>query len=202
MAARQRQRSVDAHIPVSLRDPLLKMSAGIPFKGNQPTVFLGIVNEEYTEEVWDRHAERLAKLFRFDKSSIIRVKVESLQVKGDRVVDAEKLGLEIAQAIDDINDRDAKEISVVCLGRSGSLALDKAVVALLRGWKASSQERDVQFVSLGESSDHHYLNFCKGLCMKQLCRSIQFYNTMDYDISGYLDLDRQTNEDSSNYSLR
>ena len=87
----------DAHIPVSLRDPVLELSSALPYIGDLPTVFVGIVDEAYTEEMWKRHAERISSLFQItDPNMVCEIKIRSL---GDNTIDGSQLGKDMTAAI-------------------------------------------------------------------------------------------------------
>jgi len=178
----------DAHIPVSLRDPVLKMSADSAIIGNIPTIFVGVVDEQYTDAMWTKHAERLSHLFGIDDPTCIaEIKVKN---RGPRTIDGEQLGRDMTAAINVMNSLEASAIRIVGMGIHSALGVHDALESLVRGWNLPWEQKMVQFVALGDSREGDYLNFCKALCLKKLCGSIQFYKTMDYNNFGFLDLNR------------
>jgi hypothetical protein len=178
---------LDAHIPTALRDPLLVMSFAEPTIGNIPTIFVGIVHDEYTNEMWDRHKTRIAKLFGIsDQNCVGDIKVQSLD---GNVVDSDRLGQDMSSAIDAVNASQTRHLRIVGLGVGSSLAVTEALESLICGWSVPTLEKEVQFIALGESAGCHYLNFCRGLCLKKMCKCIHYYNTMDYNAFGFLRLD-------------
>jgi len=177
----------DAHIPTTLRDPLLVMSFADTTTGNISTIFVGIVDNSYTTQMWDRHKLRIANLFNItDQNCIGDVQVHSLN---GNTVDAQRLGQDMSTAIDAVNRSQIKVLRIVGLGVGSSLAVTEALESLICGWGIPSSEKEVQFVALGESKGCHYLNFCKSLCLKKTCKCIHYYNTMDYNAFGFLRLD-------------
>lgn len=65
----------DAHIPESLRDPVLVFASEPASVGPIPTVFVCIVDEDYTEDMWKRHSNRLANLFCMNITDALQIKV-------------------------------------------------------------------------------------------------------------------------------
>jgi len=179
----------DAHIPTTLRDPLLVMSFADTSTGNIPTIFVGIVDNMYTNEMWTRHKSRIVHLFNItDQNCIGDVQVHSL---AGNLVDGERLGQDMSAAIDEVNRTQTRVLRIVGLGIGSSLAVTEALESLICGWAIPFSEKEVQFVALGESPGCHYLNFCKSLCLKRTCKCIHYYNTMDYNAFGFLRLDIQ-----------
>jgi len=185
--SRQDEGNQDAHIPVSLRDPVLEMSAQVAYTGDLLTVFIGIVNNVYTEQMWSSHAQSLAALFGIAQPFIIEIKVRAK--KGEMMVDDVQLGVDVTAAIEAINSTQVDKIRIVGMGISSAPAMNMALESLVRGWKIPWDQKKVQFVALGESAERSYLHFCKMLCLKKLCVGIQFYMTMDYNLFGFLDVD-------------
>jgi len=178
----------NAHIPVSLRAPLLRMSAENAITGNIITIFIGVVDEQYTDNMWEMHFRRLSNLFHIDDPHCFAViKVKN---RGQDEIDAGQLGLDMSAAIDVINANVVQAIRIVGMGNRGAIGVHKAMEALVRGWNLPWDQKIVQFVALGDSQDHVYLMLCQNLCLGQICASVQFYNTMNYDNFGFLDLSR------------
>jgi hypothetical protein len=186
MESSRMQLGHDAHIPAALKGPLLLMSASPAIVGNIPTIFVGIVDDHYTDEMWRNHATRLANLFGItDQTCTAPIKVVS-EPADSTVVDAGRLAQDITYAMQVINQLQTKTIRIVGMGIGSSLAVTEALESLIRGWEIPPEEKNVQFIALGESTHFHYLNLCKSIVMKQMCHQLQYYNTMDYNVFGYL----------------
>lgn len=172
------------HVPISLRAPCVTMSWSDPLTGNQASIFVGIVDDTYTNEMWNRDVTRLRTLFGItDDSSVGELMVASI---ANKMVDSEKLKSDMFSAMELINRSQIQQLRIVGLGVGSSPAVTDALESLLRGWNTPEDCRHVQFIALGESADYHYLNFCKSLSLKKLCKSLQYYNTMDYNDYGFL----------------
>jgi len=144
------------------------------------------VDEQYTPDMWKKHVERISRLFRIDDPTCIAEIMAKAQ--GQNRIDGEQLGRQMTSAIDVINTLGVGTIRLVGLGVHGAVALHQALESLIRGWDTVPwSQKAVQFVALGDSEDSVYLNFCKALCLKQLCGSVQFYKTMDYNDYGFLE---------------
>ena len=168
------------------------MSASPTVRGNQPTIFVGIVDKNYTEEMWNIHMNRLADLFEItDPSMICQIKVGSL---ASHFVDGENLHQQIMTAKRAVNQINVTLLRIVGLGIGSSESVTQALESFVREWNIPSNKKEVQFVALGESIDCHYLNFCKSLVLKQRCQTLQYYNTMDFDEHGYFRSNRTGNE--------
>jgi hypothetical protein len=178
-----------AHIPVSLRDPVLTMMTDTAFVGNIPTIFVGIVDQDYTESMWTNHSGRISHLFGIDQPQFVReIKVRN---RGENQIDAKQLELDVNAAIELLNINVVPTIRIVGLGIHGASAVYEELESLVRGWNLSWEEKKVQFVALGDSQESVYLNFCKAVCLKKICRTIQFYSTMDYNRFGFLELENK-----------
>ena len=185
---------LDAHIPLSLRGPVLKLSSEPAHVGDLPSVFIGIVDDDYTEEMWNRHLGQISSLFNI--SNALQIKVRN---RGN-MVDGKQLGQEMTRVIDEVNGTHGM-IRIVGMGMHSALAVYQAVESLVRGWDLPWEEKTVQFVALGDSAKRDYLNLCKQMCLNSLCASIQFYTTMDYNDFGFLDLARTNPENMSHEKL-
>lgn len=175
----------EAHIPVSLRDPVLRMSAEDAIIENIPTVFVGVVDKDYSDNMWKKHVDRMSHLFRIDANYVCEIKVKNL---GNSQIDAVQLGLDMTAAIDVMNSRVFQAIRIVGLGIHSAIAVHDALESLVRGWNLLPENKIVQFVALGDSKESDYLILCKALCLKKICGCVQFYTTMDYNNFGFLDL--------------
>ena len=179
-----------AHIATALRDPLVTLSIEIPWTGNLPTVIVGIVNEHYLDDEWERHKQRMMALFKAtDPSFILEIKSKSTGF-GSNVLDGPKLGEDTATAIQIINCLETNHLRIISLGPGGSHGLFDSIESVIRGWEKPVNEKHIQFIAFGESSNYDQLNFCKGVCLKQFCGNLQFYSTMDFTSYGYFDISK------------
>ena len=178
-----------ANIPVNLLDPLLVMSWEDAFRGILPTIFVGIVDDNYTDDMFEEHANRFKKLFAVNPATTASVKIIGIQRAGKNVVDDSALAEAVKTAMHVLNHLETKVIRIVGLGRGSAVVVGQSLEYLIRAWNIDPSEKQIQFVALGESEDFHYLNFCKGLCLKKICKTIQFYCTRYYNIFGCLEED-------------
>lgn len=179
-------KSAEAHIPFTLRDSVLMLSSTQAYVGNLPTIFVGIVDEDYPEAMWMKHATRLSRLFNFEMDFAYDIKVNGA---GSQTIDAEQMGQDMSNAIDLINNtmqqHNFESIRIIGMGVHSATGVHDALESLVKGWNLQWDKKKVQFVALGDSMQSSYLNFCKALCLKKICAAVQFYKTMDYDQFGY-----------------
>jgi len=175
------------HIPTNIQDPSILISALPTVLGPWPTIFVGIVNSRYTDEMWNNHKEQIVNLFGISGPNA----TYDIRIQGsDTQVDADNLRRDMAAAANVVNANPINGLRIVGLGVGTAISVTQSLETLIRSWQRPAAEKEVQFVALGESSDGHYLQFCKNLCLKQVCKSIQYYCTQDYDKDGRLDVDR------------
>ena len=132
MLAKQVQILDLAHIPFSLQGPVLKMTSESAISGNLPTIFVGIVDEQYTEGTWKKHVARISQLFRIDNSSYIGEIMA--KARGQNRIDGEELARQMTNAIDVINTFGVDTIRLAGLGVHGAIALHQSIESLIRGW--------------------------------------------------------------------
>lgn len=198
MATSGDMQRTSAHIPMAIQGPLLSMTFEEPIKGDQPTIFVGVTDASYTQSMWDDHKKQFSNLFSIKSSDCIReMKVEC----PGRIIDQTPLLKTMTEITAFINQKKSFMLRIVGLGVGSGEIITDALEALIKQWDIPLDEKHVQFVSLGESVDYHYLNFCRGLCMKQVCKRLQYYNTMDYNSFGYLRLQSRSTDHTSE-SLR
>lgn len=179
----------DAHIPLALQSPALVITAEPTQVSRMPTFFVGIVDSDYPEGHWRDHCDRIKRLFEITDASLsAEIKVMN---RGNQTVDDQQLALDIRRALECINGESFDRMRIVRLGIGGSIVVDVALESLIRGWNIPWTNKNVQIVAVGESHDNHYMNFCKMLRLKELCHSVQYYNTMDYNVFGYVDSNHQ-----------
>jgi len=157
--------------------------------GDHSTIFVGVVNANYTEAIWNDHKEQLSKLFGI--TSLDCIKEMKLECPGP-IMEPGLVLSRMTEITAFINEKKSTMLRIVGLGVGSSEVITDALEALIRQWDIPLDQKHVQFVSLGETEDYHYLNFCRELCMKQVCKNLQYYNTMDYNPFGYLCVNRST----------
>ena len=165
------------HIPAQLTDPVIVMNFGNPSTGNISTIFFGMVDALYTDEVWGRDRSRIAHLFGItDQDCSVDIKVH----------DEDQLVPVVRTAIDKLNQLPQFTVlRIVAIGANKPTFAD-AMKTLIHGWAIPSANKQIQFVAVGESPDFFYLNFCRDLCLRKICQSLEYYNTMDYNQFGVL----------------
>ena len=183
----------DAHIPLVLIDPAIEITPAPIFSGEMPTIFVGIVDKAYTDAMWNNHALRIAKLFKFDSNQCIHF--QAFPGRQENQIDSALLETRVVESIELINKVKPVQLRIVGLGIHGSFAVVQALESIIRAWDAPFDNKKVQFIALGDSLYGDYFKFCKNVCLKRLCCGVQFYSTMDYNEHGCLDLDRQFVQD-------
>jgi len=172
----------EAHIPASLEDPVLLMTSLTANTGYLPTVFIGVVDtDNYTEEMWKSHATRLSKVFNV-VNGYIEIKVGTQEKK----VAGVKLAEDIKEAIIVLNNADVDTIRIVGMGYIGAISVLQAIESLVHTWNKPWDQKNVQFIALGDTANSDWLKLCKNMCLKQICRSVAFYLTKDYNSYGRL----------------
>ena len=173
-----------AHIPTTLREPTLTLGVESAWTGNFPTFCFGIVDQNYTEVAWKTDKQNILTLFGVsDPAFVFDVKGRGFGV-GRRQIDGQRLADETTRAKQIINESNSRKMRIVSLGRASAVSMFEAKESLVRGWLIQTIEKQLQYLTSGDSKHCANLNFCKALCLKQLCKRIQFYNTMDYNQYG------------------
>jgi len=171
-------------IPSMLRAPALEMTAGAAVTGNMPTFFVGLVDETYTDETWIHHRQQIQKLFNISDAVIAEIKI----IQYGKFHNTEQFAKDVDQAVKIMNSlMPATTIRIVGLGNGTRTFVTDALAAFVKDWNVSPDQKHIQFITVGDSSDCHFLEFCKDLCLKQSCKTVQFYNIYDYNVLGYLD---------------
>jgi len=171
-------------IPVALNDPGLTMCFRDVHTGNLPTIFVGVVDEHYPEARWIEDFDRIIKLFDITDSRVGGIKITPEQ-DGAKIDDAKFLR-EVTEAIAVINKTPDKKIRIVGLGVAGSKRIYETLEHLIKGWKVPVDQKQIQFVAVGDYANYASLKFCKLLCLKKVCAAVEVYNTDDYNDFGYL----------------
>jgi hypothetical protein len=172
-------------IPVALNDPGLTMCFRDVHTGNLPTIFVGCMDEPYPEARWIEDVDRIIKLF--DITDLTRIGyIKITPERNGAKIDEAKLLRAVTEAIAVINKTTDKKIRIVGLGVRGAKRVYEALEHLVRGWKVPVDQKEIQFVAVGEYDNYASLKFCKVLCLKKLCAAVEVYNTKDYNDFGYL----------------
>jgi len=184
----QPQRALQVCIPTMLQAPVLSMTSVNPatVTGEIPTIFVGMVDGMYSEETWNMDMEQIRRIFQIYSSTsgerIVQIKI----LKTGNLLNTQEFGNSMLQATSRINQLNAKAIRIVGLGYATTSFVSDALATLIKSWDIPAVEKQVQFITLGDSPDCHHLNFCKELCLKQQCKTLQYYSVSDYDIFGNL----------------
>src|SRR5277367_5517396 len=95
--------------------------------------------------------KRLANLFNItDPTCMTEIKIGS---RGEREVDSGRLLEQMAEAMKMINQLKPKQLRIIGLGRGSAVIVTDSLEYLIRKWEMPLEEKHVQFISLGESSD-------------------------------------------------
>jgi len=172
-----------AHIPSHARYPTLQMTAAIPLLGNHPTIFVGLLDDtRFTNDKWNIDVRRVADSFQIsDTNNFLQIKI-ARAAPGE--VDAHFLDEEFRKAMQAVNRADMQFLRIVPMGIEWNEALFKYLELLIRQWNIPFINKQVQYVVSGDTADYQHFNFCKGLCMQEICHSLQYYHTLDYDQDG------------------
>jgi len=178
------------HIPLKIRDCATKFQqVAIDVKENLGTIFIGILDEQCTDAHWNDNLMRVRQLLEIPDDRFTEVKVPSMRTNKQRV-DYRRCGEETTKALEMINrgvtEFQVRKIRIVRMGTSHSDAMTEAVESLIRGWDIPANEKMIQFISLGDTGMAHWLKFCRSLVLHQFCKEVEFYDTMDYSIYGFV----------------
>lgn len=190
-----------AHIPLKIRDKAIVLSSADVWSGSTigidglqkiPTIFLGIVNEAYPEAIWEDNLKRFKQLFHLEDNYCGQIKICPLPSDKEKI-DFYKLSTDVSRAIDILNKTpNLYGMRFVRIGVGHSPLMNDAAESLLKGWNVPFERKIMQFVSLGDSENNHWLTFAHSLCLRQICYTVQFYNTMDYNVHGFLDVESKS----------
>jgi len=181
METRQKQ----VCIPTVIQAPVLTMStvSHAIVTVDIPTIFVGLVDDEYTEDTWHNDTQQIGRIFQISgEQTIAQIKIK----KAGAFINTQEFGSEVSSAGSRMNQLKPTAIRIVGLGFATSSFVADALSALIDSWQIPSNEKHVQFITLGDSPDCHNLNFCKDLCLRGSCKTLQYFNVSDYDIFGNL----------------
>jgi hypothetical protein len=168
-----------------LNAPALEISSAVTTKDKMPSIFVGIVDNDYTEAHWQDHRDRIKNLFEITNDAYGEIKVRN---RGNQTVDRKQLTHEMQRALEIINAQHFIQMHIIRMGIGSSVAVDEALESLIRGWNFPPADKRIDFVALGESFEEDNLKFCNMLCSKKLCKKVYYFNIVikDYLTSYFL----------------
>ena len=188
------------HIPTALHDPLTLISWENPWSGNIPTIMIGIILEHFLEEDWESQRRRFSTLFNItDPSFIMEIKTRNVGF-GSNLLDGTQLKEETTVALHILNCLETTQLRIIHLGMASGPGLNESVESIIRGWNIPAANKQIQLITAGEAAGLFYFNFCKSLCLRRLCESVQYYNTMDFTNFGYFDSNHAARSDMASSS--
>jgi hypothetical protein len=168
-------------IPTMLKAPMLTMSASNPITQDIPTIFVGLVDNSYTDDNWNHDKQQIGRLFQIT-GLLMEIKV----TMAGEFYNIPEFGNQMSVATGQINQLQIQAIRIVALGFATRSFVTEALAELVRSWQISAVNKELQFITLGDSEDCHCLNFCKDLCLEGRCKLLHYFNVSDYDIFGNL----------------
>jgi len=170
--------------PSSVKGNVLKMTSTSLTIELLPTIIIGTISQAYDENMWEKDVSEVGKHFSLnpddDVANVLQIKMEPLSDDPEKLDSAKAIAL-IERALFHINT--GSRIRIVSVGISSTSFFFDAVSYLLKEWK--SEDKLVQFVTSGDTSEHTIFEFCKSLCLSGICKEIEFYNTTNYHPFGY-----------------
>jgi len=168
-----------------------------PRKKNLSTCFIGTIRQNYTFEMWRVDVDKWKDHFGAD---LVYYEIPLLPlVINNRALDA----LESSDAIDKIETAlhainvlpPNEMVRLVCLGTGHAHFLFEAIAYLLKEWREpsgsprSTESKQMQLVTSGDTKERDLSNFCQWLCISGACSFVEFYNTMTYHPFGFCSAD-------------
>jgi len=197
MEKRPRMQDGTGYIPMAIRAPGLKMSASsVKIDMDVPTIFIGVINKNYTEDMWETDAGKMCKLFSCAFNVACLMKIPSVS-EDELDIDSNSLDQTMERALQFINSKQVNCVRIVRIGSGASISINEALQSLIEGWnppppkKPEILQKTVIFVTCGDSKYCSTLQFCKTLCLLGKCNTLEYYDTLDYNSYGYLDYRRQ-----------
>jgi len=183
--------NIETSIPMRIRAPGLKMSpSSVQINMHVPTIFIGVIDNDYTAIMWNNDAGKMCKLFSCALDDAFILKLQS-EAEDEECVDSDVLNDSMEQALQYVNSKQAKCIRIVRIGAVNSTSIKDALQSLIEGWSQPPDQKDVIFVTCGDSYDFDTLRFCKTLCLTKKCNSLEYYDTLDYNSFGFFDQRKQ-----------
>lgn len=170
-----------ACIPTMLKAPMLTMSASIPVTQAMPTIFIGLVDDRYTDDNWNHDMKQIGMLFQ-----ITDQRIEIKVTMTGQFYNIQEFGNQMTVATGQMNQFKIQAIRIVALGFATRSFITDALAQLVRCWQLPAANKAIQFITIGDTEDCHCLNFCKDLCLEERCQTLSYINLDDYDIFGNL----------------
>lgn len=177
-------------IPPGLKSNVICMQSR-PLTGRAlPTIFVGTVRPNYVQTMWEMDVQKWRNCLS------IGLNQTQIQLQFLPLPDRPE-ALDVSDAIPKVEAAKATlrvlpnptPIRFVILGTGHSAFLHQAIEHLLREWCGPSGEprasKDVEFFIDGDSKSKYLLQFCKWLCISNICDNLTLVNTMDYHPFGY-----------------
>lgn len=179
-------------IPQRLRSKALFMYSEEPKMQMMPTVFIGTIRPNYTEEMWKIDVDKWKTHFETGKVTQIYGEMKLLPLpENSSILDSADAILKIHSVLPTINALPVREgIRVICLGTGYSSFLYDAISYLFKEWKepdgiTKRGYKHMEFITSGDTENRDLSDFCQWLCISDTCQSVAFYNTMMYHPFGY-----------------
>ena len=150
-----------------------------------PTIIIGTIAPAYTAEMYETDARKVGVHFDLDICDSCKVFPIRMQPEhgAPRALDTHDAIQQIKAAIKKINELPVDWIRIVRIGARGTEFFFDAVRYLIKEWNFPG-DKQVQFVTAGDTGDQEMFRFCKSLCLSKTCKEVEFYNTQDYDPFG------------------
>jgi hypothetical protein len=168
-------------IPIMLQTPVLTMSTSGPVPQAMHTIFVGIVDNTYTHEHWNHDMEQVERIF-----PRIDTRMEAKMTLVGQFHDIPEFGKQLDVAEGQLNQFNIQAIRIVALGFYTRSYVTEALAHIVRSWAVPAANKQVEFITMGDSEDSHCLNFCKDLCLERRCQTLRYMNLDDCDIFGSL----------------
>lgn len=180
-----------AFIPKQLKSPVIYLESR-DWKENQfPTLFVGSIAVNYTEEMWETDVKRWETFLHDDKSPSGKIKLQPI-ADSPQVLDSIDAIEKIEQARVVLKNYSIHSLRIVVIGMQHSDFLFDAIEYLLNEWKGPKEEKlieHVEFLTAGDTDKHKIERFAKWLCLSGACKNLTFVNTQEYHPFGSLRLE-------------
>uniref|UniRef100_A0AC34Q4C4 Uncharacterized protein n=2 Tax=Panagrolaimus sp. JU765 TaxID=591449 RepID=A0AC34Q4C4_9BILA len=180
---------VKSFIPKHLHSPVIHMKSQEWIKHTLPTLFIGTITKNYTQEMFHMDMQRWKSFLDDDQSEWALIGLQSARNFPDVLdtIDAiEKIEqfqstLKIDVAIDSLR--------IVVVGMNHARFLYEAIEYILNQWKGPDGQkriRNVEFLTGGDTATNKVERFAKWLCLSGACTNLIFVNVQDYYPFGVL----------------
>jgi len=184
-------------IPREQKSKSLLMVSAEPRTKKLATCFIGTIRQNYPYEMWRQDVEMWKDHFGADQAyydiPLLPLVINNRSVDAMNSTDGIP---KIEAALQAINNLIPNEmVRLVCLGTGHAHFLFDAIAYLLKEWKdpsgslRSTESKQIQLVTSGDTKERDMSNFCQWLCISGACSVVEFYNTMTYHPFGYCSSD-------------